>query len=63
MQTNSNRLAILWLLDGSTARVELEVFGCNSDPDATAAQYIARVTGLKVTVQTQTQTTAEPVKD
>lgn len=63
MISNTTRLAVLWLLDGSTASVELEAFGCDSDPDATAAAYIARVTGLKVTIQTMTQTTAEPAKD
>jgi hypothetical protein len=59
---NTNRIAVLWLLDGSTASVEIEAFGCAQDPDSTAAEYIASVTGLKVTVQTMQQTTAEAPK-
>lgn len=60
MITDTTRTAILWLLTGDQVHVELEVFGCGDEPDETAAQYIARATGLKVTIQTTRQTTVDP---
>lgn len=62
MKTDFTRKAVLWLRNGEQATIDLEIFGCQTDPDRVAAAHIADATGLKVTIQTMTQTTAEPAE-